>query len=81
MADVLFDPMLAAVYSVATHSIGKTAWLIHTVKILGELPVEHEIHNSLLPWVQINGAILAVGIEVQLNAWAIGELFACQLSV
>ena len=63
------------------HAISKTALLIHTVKIFGELPVEHKIHNSLLPWVQINGAVFAVGVEVQLNAGAIGELFTCQLSV
>ena len=71
--------MLAAIYPVATHAISKTALLIHTMKIFGELPVEHKIHNSLLPRIEINGAVFAVGVEVQLNAGPVNKFSPCQL--
>ena len=55
--------------------------MIDAVKIFCEFSVEHQIHNALLPRVQVDGALLAVGIELQLNTRPVAKLSFGQLLV
>ena len=75
------EAALALIYPEPAHPIRVAARLEHAVKMVREYAVQQQIHNSLFPREQVDGAMFAIEIIVQRNTWAKLECATHQLLV